>query len=247
LRAFRRRRIRILRRRVVRFSNRLSFAMRSRIPTAPARKPPQTSHLEPSTRFPHPAPPRDGSNEGMPPPDDAALLAAFRAGEQSAFEAIVRRHRGALIRLAERRCGGGALAEDAVQTGLIRAHAYLLREGDVANLGAWLRRVVYNCATDLLERERQPAARPPESRAAPAAAFDRLERKELRGIVARAIDRLPDLYREPLRLRYLEGVDAREIAALLQDNLNSIKSRLARGRRELRRRLGDFLGREGYL
>ena len=44
--------------------------------------------------------------------DDHALLAAFRAGELSAFERIVRRHYGGLVRLAERRCGGGALVED---------------------------------------------------------------------------------------------------------------------------------------
>jgi len=181
----------------------------------------------------------------MVPPDDNAVLAALRAGEEGAFEAIVRRHYGSLVRLAERRCGGGALVEDAVQTALIRAHAYLRRRGDVSNLGAWLRRIVHNSATDLLESERNRRPVPQRDRAEPA--LDRLERRELRALVAAAISRLPDIYREPLRLRYLEGVEAREIAVRLHDNLNSVKSRLARGRRELRRRLEGVLGREGYL
>jgi RNA polymerase sigma-70 factor (ECF subfamily) len=167
--------------------------------------------------------------------------------EASAFEAIVRRHYGGLVRLAEQRCGGGALVEDAVQTGLIRAHAYLRRNGEVSNLSAWLRRVVYNCATDLLERERK--SRPEFDRIAePAAAeSDRLERHELRALVAAAISRLGEPYREPLRMHYLDGLESKEIAIRLHDNLNSIKSRIARGRRELRRRLEGVLSREGYL
>ena len=48
-------------------------------------------------------------------------------------------------------------------------------------------------------------------------------------------------------MRYLDGLDAREIAERLGDNINSIKSRIARGRRELRRRLEGVLCREGYL
>ena len=182
-------------------------------------------------------------------PDDRGLVNAFRAGEASAFEAIVRRHYAALVRVAEQRCGRGALAEDAVQTGLIRAHSYLRRQGDVENLSAWLRRVVYNCATDLVKRERRDNVQldqvlePGED--APQA--QRLERAELRALIAAAISRLNDVYREPLRMRYLDGLDTREIAEQLGDNINSIKSRIARGRRELRRRLEGVLCREGYL
>jgi RNA polymerase sigma-70 factor (ECF subfamily) len=178
---------------------------------------------------------------------DVALLASFRAGEATAFESIVRRHYGGLVRLAEQRCGGGALAEDAVQTGLIRAHAFLRRNGEVSNLSAWLRRVVYNSATDLLEKERK--GRPsleqiPEPEAVPDGL---LEGTELRALVAAAISRLGAVYREPLTLHYLEGLESKEIALRLRDNTNSIKSRIARGRRELRRRLEGVLTREGYL
>jgi len=181
--------------------------------------------------------------------DDRALLAAFQAGEAYAFEAIVSRHYAGLVRLAEQRCGAGALVEDAVQTGLIRAYSYLRRDGQVENLGAWLRRIVYNCATDLLTRERKgnPGLDQIVDPGVPAAQPLRLERAELRALVSAAISRLGEVYREPLRLRYLEGYEAREIAEQLGDNLNSIKSRIARGRRELRRRLEGVLVREGYL
>ena len=177
---------------------------------------------------------------------DGRLLAAFRAGKGEAFEEIVRLHYAGLLRVAEQRCGTGALAEDAVQAALVRAHRYLRGRGAVDNLGAWLRRIVFNCSTDLLKSERVRAAVSLEIDVA-ARTDRRLERDEVRGLIADAIERLPDIYRAPLSLHYLHGIEAREVAAQLGDNLNSVKSRIARGRRELRRRLEPILKRAGYL
>jgi len=186
--------------------------------------------------------------QSAPIAGDGALLAAFRAGDKSAFEGIVRLHYRGLVRVAEQRCGARALAEDAVQNALVRAHRYLRANGSVENLGAWLRRIVYNCATDLLKSERRREVsldRAVDVAAAPETSS--AECGELEALVRRAIDSLAPLYRKPLKLRYLHGVEAREIAQRLGDNLNSIKSRLARGRRELRRKLEPILSKGGYL
>jgi RNA polymerase sigma-70 factor (ECF subfamily) len=74
-----------------------------------------------------------------------------------------------------------------------------------------------------------------------------LERRELEGLVRGAIERIPETYREVLFLRFLMGLEAKEIAERLDDNIHSVKSRIARGRRELRRRLEGVLTRGGYL
>ena len=181
---------------------------------------------------------------GPLPADDGGLVAAFRAGRGAAFDLIVERHYAGMLRVAEQRCGSGALADDAVQTALVRAHRYLRGSGPVDNLGAWLRRVVFNCATDLLKTER-PAAELTEE--VPAAESDGVEGKELRQILKDAILRLPETYREPLTMRYVHGLEAREIAEQLRDNVHSVKSRIARGRHELRRRIEGVLRRSGYL
>jgi RNA polymerase sigma-70 factor (ECF subfamily) len=180
--------------------------------------------------------------------DDKALVAAFRAGQADAFEMIVRRHYAGLLRVAEQRCGACALAEDAVQVAFVRAHRYLSGTGPVENLGAWLRKVVSNCATDLLGTERRDRTGLDLAAGLAAPADDGvLERGELRRLVTDGIEKLPEIYREPLVLHYLHGIEAREIAARLHDNLHSVKSRIARGRRELRRRLEHVLERGGYL
>lgn len=179
--------------------------------------------------------------------DDRSLLAAFRQGKTEAFESIVRRHHPRLLRIAERRCGGGALAEDAVQIAFVRAHRYLRTTGPIENLGAWLRRIVHNCANDLLRTERRD--RLGLDAVGEVAAPDQAagDDKELRGIIAQGIERLPEIYREPLRLCYLHGLKAREISIRLDENLHSVKSRIARGRAELRRRLRGTLERGGWL
>jgi RNA polymerase sigma-70 factor (ECF subfamily) len=178
------------------------------------------------------------------PADDGALVAAFRAGRAAAFDKIVERHYAGMLRAAEQRCGGGALAEDAVQTALVRAHRYLRGSGAIDNLGAWLRRVAHNCATDLVKVEPKAIELTED---VPASEAEGVEGVELRQILARAIARLPGIYREPLTMRYLHGLEAREIAEQLKDNIHSVKSRLARGRRELRTRIEDVLRRAGYL
>jgi RNA polymerase sigma factor (sigma-70 family) len=176
--------------------------------------------------------------------DDGGLVAAFRAGRGAAFDLIVERHYAGMLRVAEQRCGSGSLADDAVQTALVRAHRYLRGSGPVENLGAWLRRVVFNCATDLLSTRRSDAELTDDL---PAAESDGVEGKELRQLLSQAILRLPETYREPLMMRYLHGLEAREIAEQLKDNIHSVKSRIARGRHELRRRIEGMLRRSGYL
>ena len=178
---------------------------------------------------------------------DGRLVDAFRAGQGQAFEEIVRRHYPALLRVAEQRCGPSALAQDAVQAALVRAHRYLRGAGAVDNLGAWLRRIVYNCSTDLLKRNDRRSVSLATDFPVPAPAREGLELKELRALVAEAIAKLPEIYRAPLAMSYLHGLDAREVARQLNENLHSIKSRIARGRRELRRRLEPALIRAGYL
>ena len=179
--------------------------------------------------------------------DDGALVAAFREGSAGAFELIVSRHYAGLLRVAEQRCGTGALAEDAVQTALVRAHRYLRGGSRVENLGAWLRRVVHNCATDLLRTELRGRAGLDFAANLAAPADEGLERAELKTIVEEGIAKLPEIYRAPLTMRYLHDIEAREIALQLNENIHSVKSRIARGRRELRRLIEGVLRKAGYL
>lgn len=84
---------------------------------------------------------------------DHRLVSLVRAGSDSAFEEIIRRHRGPLLRYS-RRLLGDARAEDAVQQALINAFRALPREQEELNLRAWLFQLTHHAAIDVLRRRR---------------------------------------------------------------------------------------------
>jgi RNA polymerase sigma-70 factor (ECF subfamily) len=62
-------------------------------------------------------------------------------------------------------------------------------------------------------------------------------RKEREFLLRKALQELPDNFKEVVILRDIEGLSYEEIANLLQTNVGTVKSRIARGREELRRKL----------
>src|SRR5919202_862288 len=80
---------------------------------------------------------------------DERLVVMARAGHERAFEAIVERYRGPLLRGA-RRYLPEAHAEDALQQALISAWTAIRRGDDVRDLRAWLYRIVHNTALNQL-------------------------------------------------------------------------------------------------
>jgi RNA polymerase sigma factor (sigma-70 family) len=152
--------------------------------------------------------------------DDDALVAAFRAGDEAAFEMIDARYRAALIRYARRVLRGtdDDLAEDVVQEALWRAHRALRRDARPMKLRAWLYKLVRNCALDEIGRVRidsldvadeRPAADPRDE---PAAAAER--RDDLRRLLG-DVAALPATQRHALVRRELDGLSHADIAAEL--------------------------------
>src|ERR1700754_2037253 len=81
-------------------------------------------------------------------PDDAAVIASARDGDEDAFRLLVENHSRNIYRLAYRMTGRPADAEDVVQETFIRAHRQLARFESRANFGTWLYRIGFNCAVD---------------------------------------------------------------------------------------------------
>jgi RNA polymerase sigma-70 factor (ECF subfamily) len=190
------------------------------------------------------------------PAAEAALLERLRAGEDAAFEELVRTHGGRMLAVARRFLRSEDDAQDAVQDAFLSAFKALDRFEGKSRLSTWLHRIVVNASLMKIRRRKrkpetsledlQPGYRedgriadPPEPWVLPA---DRTaERNEIFRKVRAAIDELPDNYRTVLLLRDIEELDTAETAELLGVTPNAVKIRLHRARLALRERIDPEL------
>lgn len=137
-------------------------------------------------------------------------------------------------------CGTQSDALDAMQNTFMRAMAHMeqLQAMNEAQLKGWLYRVAVNLCRDAGRKQRREA--PSEEPVAPdtaqttfdmpeAAAIGKEERSQLR----RAIDELPDIYRQTVLLHYFSGFDYKEIARLMGTTEGNVKSRMSRAKQRL--------------
>ncbi len=190
--------------------------------------------------------------------DEVALLAALRAGDEAAFERLVRGCSGRLLAVARRILGHEDDARDALQEALLSAFRSLPHFQGGARLSTWLHRIVINAALNKLRRRQRREERPIDDllpkflgdghRAEPGGewrqpAEDFLQRQETRALVRAAIDQLPETYRTVLLLRDIEELETEETATLLQVTPGVVKTRLHRARQALRTLLDPHLQR----
>jgi RNA polymerase sigma factor (sigma-70 family) len=177
----------------------------------------------------------DGKVRELP---DQDLLQRFHARQDhAAFQSLLRRHGPMVLDVCRGVLGDGPDAEDAFQaTFLILAQkAGSIRKGP--SLGSWLhgvaRRTALKARAQSAVRQKHEA-RVPERQAAQA---DDLSWREVRQVLHDELAGIPERYREPLVLCYLEGATHQRAAARLGLAERTVRERLERGRELLRLRL----------
>jgi len=192
--------------------------------------------------------------------DEHALLAALRAGEEWAFETLVRLYGGRLLAVARRFTRNEADAQDVVQTAYLSAFRALDTFAGGSQLSTWLHRIVVNAA---LMRLRSQRRKPEQSIEALLPAFEHdghhverfvewnaqadhlLQRSETRATVRACIDQLPENYRTVLVLRDIEELSTDEVAEALKMTPMAVKVRLHRARQALSTLLRTHYARVG--
>lgn len=186
---------------------------------------------------------------------DTDLVGLVRRGDQAAFGVLIQRHNRRLYRVARSIVRSDDEAEDVVQETYVRAYARLDAFRGDASLSTWLTRIAVNEALDRLRRRRPQVELDvidlaenrreatlidlrttgdgdPEEAAA---------RSEIRRLVERAVDALPEAFRAVFVMRDIEEMSVEETSALLGLKAETVKTRLHRARRLLRTSLEDTL------
>jgi len=185
---------------------------------------------------------------------DADLTRLAQQGDAAAFRAIMRRHNRLLYRVARSVVRDDSEAEDVVQEAYVRAFTGLAEFRGEASLSTWLTRIALNEALGRLRRQRptvdlkaldavqerdrthiipfplMPTQTDPERTAA---------QREIRRVLQQAIDGLPEPFRVVFVLRDVEEMSVEETAAHLGLRRETVKTRLFRARRLLRRALDE--------
>lgn len=192
-----------------------------------------------------------------PVDDEATLIAQLRAGDEAAFEQVVRQYGGRLLAVARRIVGTEEDARDVVQDAFMNAFKSLDRFEGNAKLSTWLHRIAVNAALMKLRTRKRKPEQPIDSmlpgfneeghfeerfQSWEEPVDKALEREENRELVRRQIDALPDSYRTVLVLRDIEGLDTEETANMLGLSVNATKIRLHRARQALRTMLAPHFG-----
>lgn len=193
-----------------------------------------------------PTPPPPPSPPSPPAPEER------RAGFEK--EALV--HLDTLYRVALRLSGNASDAEDLVQETMLRAYRSWERYTPGTNAKGWLLTILRH----LFINEYRRRSRHPETvdvdTIEPFALFHEVQEEDPQGAffdrivddeVLRAVDQLPEAFREAVTLSDVEGMSYEEVAKVLDVPVGTVKSRLYRGRRLLQTKLYEYAVNMGYI
>ncbi|MEJ6021207.1 RNA polymerase sigma factor [Ramlibacter sp. PS4R-6] len=176
---------------------------------------------------------------------DTALAARVAAGDGAAFELVMRRYNRRLFRIARSVLRDDADAEDALQEAYIAAYRAIGAFRGDASLATWLSRLVLN---HCIARRRRQLRRDNIVPFVVQDTFDQLGddseapdralvRTQLRALLERKVDELPELFRTVFMLRAVEELSVEETARLLAIPEATVRSRHFRARSLLRESL----------
>ena len=187
---------------------------------------------------------------------EAEFLERLRNGEPEAFDNLIIRYSGDIYAVLYRITESAEDAADLTQETFLSALRSIKGFRGDSELKTWLTRIAINHSRNRFrwwKRRKKDATisldspiSDSETRLADSiageneSAEDSVLRRERETALRKALSQLPEHYREAIVLCDIEGYSYDEIAAALEINIGTVKSRIARGRDELRKRLSDL-------
>jgi RNA polymerase sigma-70 factor, ECF subfamily len=173
------------------------------------------------------------------------LVERLKAGDETAFEELVKAYRERLYRVAWRILRDDESAEDAAQEAFIKVYRHIARFEERSSLYTWMYRITVNIALnklkrdkfrnmvplgDIIREDRSPRSDPERT----TMGLEVVER------VRQAVETLPDKQRAVFTLKFYEGLSHKEIAEVVGCSEGTSKANYFHAVRKLRKQLGDL-------
>lgn len=184
---------------------------------------------------------------------ESEFIERLKSGEAAAFDVLVTRYTGDIYALLFRLTQDAEEARDLTQETFLRALKAVKNFRGDADLKTWLYRIAVNESRNrfrwwMRRRREKTVSLDAETNGGETPVHETLPgnsenpetetlRRERQNALRDALLKLPENFREAIVLRDIEGLSYEEIAAALETNIGTIKSRIARGREELRKML----------
>ena len=185
---------------------------------------------------------------------EAELIAAVLGGEIQLYHELIQPYERSVYVMALSYVKNEADAEDAAQETFVRAFRKLSSFRAESKFSTWLMSITINEARTRLRRQAlirmEPLDQLPDENMSISPALLRdwreipsevLEREEVRNLILRAVEQLPDIYRQVFLLRDVEELTVSETAETLNISVPSVKVRLHRARMMLQKLLAPQL------
>jgi len=199
--------------------------------------------------------------------EDVALVSAVRAGSEEAFDRLLSRYQASVYNVVYRIVGNPQDAADTVQEVFLKVYRGLDKFQGNSSLKTWIFRIAVHEGCNYKRWWRRHAQRESSletclgsadgsraDRESPTlgemlveqsrSPFEATSSLEVRALVDRALNEMPEHYRTAVVLRDLEDLSYEEITEVLGVSLGTVKSRVGRGREALRKRLTKLLPAE---
>jgi RNA polymerase sigma-70 factor (ECF subfamily) len=173
-------------------------------------------------------------------PVQQTTLAAARAGDVAAFDALMRQYERLVLVTALRLTGSMADAQDISQDVFLKLYRNLSKL-ESNSVSSWLYRVTVNACHDQRRRRRpeDPVEYAEQLPTADADPHQSVTESERRRVLALSLRMLPEKERAALVLRDLEGLDTEEVARILGSNVATVRSQVSKARVKVK----DFVER----
>ncbi len=187
---------------------------------------------------------------------EAEFIENLKSGDAAAFDTLVLRYTNDIYALLYRLTEDAEEASDLTQETFLQTFKAIKNFRGEADLKTWLYRIAINESRNRFRWWKRRRREKTDSLDAPvgvgetplsetitskfASPEDAILKREREKTLTKALRELPDIFREAVVLCDIEGLSYEEIAVALEINIGTVKSRIARGREELRKKLKDI-------